>query len=245
MRSAYDEAEIFTSLSSIFKYQRPKTGGASATLAAPAVIDDEDLTFLKTGFSTGDHVLVGSSLQQMIYKLGTIPSGSEAIPITRPVDLAHDNGAPVLEMVELNLGYIEEASASLGGSSSVPSVGAANSNGKIWRGRPDVGDLTISWAQRASSPENLLSAYGINENNVRGDGSPGDPWRALVHPREMGTQRDYAYGLVGLLQDGRIGTLWILNPVPNVSINTSLGAKNQPGVWTVGCTYSHKLYVVE
>lgn len=240
MRAIADDAEILSRLQSIHKLQVPLESPVETTVTAAGEVDDAELTFAKAGFIADRFVLVGSGLGQCAYEIESIPSGSEPIPLKVPLFFAHAIGERVAMMENIHLGYIEEASATLGGSSTQASVGAANANGKIWTGDPEMGDLSVSWAQRASSLENILSAYGINEGRVVGNGSPGDPYRALVHPDTIGEQRDYAYLLKGRLKNNSILNVLFLNPTPTVSINTALGAKSAPATWQVGCLYTHK-----
>ncbi len=241
MRAVADDAEIISRLMSMHKLVVPLTGVVETTLTAAGAVDDDELDFLKTGFSAGNIVMVGTGLGQCVYELGTIPAGDEPIPVKLPLMFDHALGERVVKLDDLHLGYIEEASATLSGSSTQASVGAANANGKIWTGDPEMGDMGVSWGQRASSLENILSAYGINEGRVVGDGTPTNPYRGLVHPDTIGEQRDYAYLGKSRYKNNKILNIAFLNPTPTVSINTAIGAKNSPAVWTVGCLYTHKV----
>lgn len=246
MRAAADDAEILSKLRWIRKLAVPLTGAVTTTLETAAAVDATELDFLKTGFTIGKHVLVDAGTKQMVYRLGTIPAAAEPIPITKwPVQFAHAAAAPVKLLSEIDLGYIEEGSASLSGSSSTQSVSAANARGRIWQSEPDVGDLSISWGQRASSLENILSAYGMDEGLLKGDGTVNNPYRAMVHPDTMGTQIDFAYWLSGLQKNGKVLNMFLLNPTPTIAANTAFGAKNQPAVWTVGCLYTHKFIWID
>lgn len=245
MRALADDGEILSKLLRIKKLTVPLTGGVSAALTASPAANALALAFLKTDFTAGDWVLVDTGTNQSAYRLGTIPAGSDPIPITRPVDFQHAIGAAVKKMTEIDLGYIEEGSATLGGSSNVASVGAANAAGRIWQGDPDIGDLSISWGQRAASLENLASMYGMDESLVKGNGTANNPYRLLVHPDTMGAQREYAYLLSGRYKNTRTLNMLLLNPTPTISVNSAFGAKNAPLVATVGCLYTHKLLWVE
>jgi hypothetical protein len=242
MRAAADDAEILSKLIRITKYFVPTTSTVETVLTADVDIDDIELPFLKTGFTTGAWVLVGSGTNQALIQLGTVPADSSPIPVEMPAPFAWPTGTRVALCTAVDLGYIEEGSASLSGSSSTPSVGAANANGKIWQGDPDVGDLGISWGQRASSMEVLADAYGFDETLVKGDGTAGDPRRLLVHPDVLGTMRDYAFVLSGLKKNGVTMNMGIFNPTPTLNVNTAFGAKAQPAVWTVGCLYTHMMF---
>lgn len=240
MRAAADDAEILSKLRFGRKLVVPLAAPVATTLETDAAIDDEELDFLKTGFTVGKHVLVDAGTKQMVYRLGAIPADTAPIPIVKwPAQFDHEAGADVKLLSEIDLGYIEEGGITLAGSSSTQSVGAANANGKIWQGSPDVGDLSASWGQRASSLENLLSAYGIPEDRLTGDGTTNNPYRAMVHPDVMGTQVDYAYWFSGLYKNGKVFNRLLLNPTPTIAVNSALGAKNQPMVVTVGCLYTH------
>lgn len=245
MRSATDDAEILSSLLRIRKLAVPLTAPVVAALTADAAEDADELAFAKAGFTAGRWVLVDAGLKQSAYKLGTIPADTSPIPITRPADFAHLEDAPVKLLDDIDMGYIEEGSATFGGSSSTQSVGAANARGRIWQSEPDVGDLSVSWGQRAASVENILSMYGIPEDLVKGDGTASNPYRALVHPTTMGSQREYAYLLQGRYKNLKTGNVLILNPTPTITVNGAFGAKNAPMVCTVGCLYTHKLWWVE
>lgn len=240
MRAAADDGEILSSLSKIYKLSKPLTSPVVAALTTLSAVDAEELDFLKTGFVVDDFILVDSGTNQELFQIDSIPSGTEALPIKVPALLAHALDAAVVKLEKIDQGYIEEGSASFSGSSSTPSVGAANAVGKIWQGSPDLGDLGISWGQRASSLEVILSAYGINESLMKGDGTAGNPYRALVHPSVIATQRDYAYLLQGLHKNGATLNVALLNPTPTININAAFGAKNAPAVWTVGCVFTHK-----
>jgi hypothetical protein len=241
MRAAADDAEILSKLRWIRKLTVPLTAPVTAPLTAAAAVSETALTFLKTGFTVGKHVLVDSGTNQMVYRLGAIPSGSEAIPIVKwPTQSPHEIGALVRLLTEIDLGYIEDGGASLSASSSTGSVSAANARGKIWQSEPDIGDLSVSWGQRASSLENIASAYGMDESGVKGDGTTNNPYRLLVHPNTMGGQIEYAYWLSGLYKNNKVCNMLLLNPTPTIAVNTAFGAKNQPAVFTVGCLYTHK-----
>jgi hypothetical protein len=246
MRAAADDAEILSKLRWIRKLTVPLSSPVTAALTAAADVDDTELDFLKTGFTVGKHVLVDAGTKQMVYRLGTIPADDEPIPIVKwPAQFAHEIGAAVKLLSELDLGYIEEGGATLSGSSSTGSVSAANARGKIWQSEPDIGDLGISWGHRAASLENIASAYGMDESGVKGDGTTNNPYRLMVHPNTMGTQIDYAYWLSGLYKNNKIGNLLLLNPTPTIAVNTAFGAKNQPAVFTVGCLYTHKFIWID
>lgn len=240
MRAAADDAQIVSRLRWLRKLTVPLSAPTTTTLETAAAKDDDTLDFLKTGFTTGKRVLVDSGTKQMMYTLGAIPVDSTAIPITKyPAQFAHEAGAAVKLLSEIDLGYIEEGSATFSASSSTASVGAANASGRIWQGAPDIGDLSVSWGQRAASLENILSAYGIDESLLEGDGNADNVYRAMTHPDTMGTQKDYLYWLSAIYKGGQIFNRIILNPTPTIQVNTAVGAKNQPAVYTVGCIYTH------
>ena len=245
MRTALDDPQILSKLRKIRKYTVPLTLPVSAPLETVATLDGLTLDFLKTGFAVGNYVLVDSGLQQSVYKLGAIPAAAEPIPVTRPVDFAHEAGALVKLLAELDLGYIEEGSATFSGSSSTTGVGAANAAGRIWQSDPDIGDLSCSWQQRAASPENIAAMYGMDESYVKGDGTTGDPYRVMVHPNTMGGQVEYAYHLTGYYKDRTTLNCLLLNPSPTITVNSAFGAKNAPMLCTVGCVYTHKLLWID
>ncbi len=244
MRAAADDAEILSSLIRIKKYVLQSESGASATLTGASLEDALMLPFAKAGFTTGDAVLVGSGTQQHLNFLGTIPDDTDPIPVVIPSPFAYPTGTIVREMVGVDLGYIEEGSASFAGSSTTASVGAANAAGNIWYGKPRIGELTASWGQRASSLENIASAYGLADSRVKGAGTTENPYRLLVHPDNMASQTTFAYALEGLLNDGRVLRRYLLNPRPLINISTAFGAADNPAVWTVGCSYTHSLDVI-
>ncbi len=244
MRAIADDAEILSKLQSIHKLQVPLTGVVETTVSTAGEVDDATLAFLKTGFAANAYVMVGSGLGQCVYEIASIPADTSPIPLKVPLMFDHAEDERVVLLQSLHLGYIEEQAATLSGSSTQASVGAANANGKIWTGDPEMGDMGISWGQRASSLENILSAYGINEGRVKGDGTTNNPYRALVHPDIIGEQRDFAYLLKGRYKNNKVLNFVLLNPTPTVSINTTFGAKNAPAVWNVGCLYTHKIWWV-
>lgn len=240
MRSAHDDAEILSRMRWLRKLTVPLTTPVEAVLTSDAAEDDDELDFLKTGFTVGDHVLVDAGVQQMVYRLGAIPADDAPIPIVKwPAQFDHASGAAVKLLSEIDLGYIEEGGLTPGGSSSTQSVSAANARGKIWQSDPDIGDLSISWGQRAGSLENIAAMYGMDEGYVKGDGTTNNPYRLLVHPDRMGTQVDFAYWFSGLYKNAKIYNRLFLNPTPTITVNGSMGAKNQPMVCTVGCLYTH------
>ena len=245
MRSIADDAEILSRLISIQKLVKPLTTPLTTLVTADGDIDDPSLAFAKAGFSASKYNQVGEGLRQCVYQIDSIPADAAPIPLKVPLLFAHAEDEVVSLLNDINLGYIEEGSATESGSSSTASVGAANANGKIWQSAPEMGDMGISWGQRAYSLENVLSQYGIDESHVRGDGTAGDPYRALVHPDNIGTQRDYAYLLTGLYKNNKVCNLLLLNPVPTITVNSAFGAKNNPAVVTVGCMYTHKALWVE
>lgn len=245
MRALADDAEILSKLLRIKKLTVPLTTPVTAALTADAAVDDDELDFLKTGFTLADWVLVDTGTKQSAYRLGTIPAADEPIPITRPADFAHLTGAVVKKLSEIDMGYIEEGSATLSGSSSTASVGAANASGRIWQSDPDIGDLGISWSQRAASLENMASMYGMDESLIKGTGVTADPYRLMVHPDTMGKQLDFAYLLSGRYKNTKTLYMLLLNPTPTISVNSAFGAKNAPMTCQVGCLYTHKLVWVE
>lgn len=244
MRAAYDDAEILSSLRHINKYYLPLTGLVSTTLTGPADEDDDELPFAKAGFALGNNILVGAGMNQHVNVLGAIPENTDPIPVAYPIPFDYLSGTLVRKLVKVDCGLIEEGGIQIAASSTIPNAGAANAAGKVWLGEPDVGEFTASWGQRAHSLENVLSQYGIHEGRMKGTGTAEDPYRALVHPSNVGTQRDYAYELVATLNDGRLFRRFLLNPRPSISASGGWGAKNTPVVVQVGCQYTHKFDVI-
>jgi hypothetical protein len=232
--------EVLAKLAKIYKFYKPVTSPVVDSVPGALALDDAVITVQTfASVSTGDYLIVEGTGRMDLLKLGTKPGSAGAIPLLeRPVCFAQEAGAIITVASRKDLGYIEDAGASLSASASKTGIGAANSRGPIVYIDGDTPEITVGWAQRESSERNILQSFGIHEDSVRGTGVANDPYRGIISADNIGSEANLAFRIASLLANGKTKNFDLLNCFPEVSVSANIVSKGQPTVWgvSVKCT---------
>lgn len=232
-------SKVLTRLKKIEKFYIPQTSPVNDTLAAAIVTDDTDVevtTF--SSFATGDFVIANGGGGMELNQLGTKPGSAAPIPVVRPWHLAQPLAGKISKATRVDLGYIEESSAQIGATSSTSPVGAANSQVSIATIDGDVADPALTFAIRESDLRNILFAFGVDEDQIKGTTVGGaDPFRAFINASNIGSQSNFCLRLSGLLADGSTQYLDVMDCRQELAVAHAFGAKGNPGVWNISVKF--------
>lgn len=233
--------ELAKRLRKLEKFYIPTTAPVTDPTTVAIVADDEDITVTTLGsFTTGADIIVVGTGRMELNRLGTVP-GLGAIPVIRPFSLAQDAGAIVSIASRKDFGYIEDAGGSFASSSSKTGIGAANAGGAIAYLDGDTPEQQFSWAVRESSLRNILSAYGIDEDAIKGDGTDADPYRGLISADNIGSQANFCLRASGLLVSNKFLYFDMWNCTPEVSVSAQFIGKGQPTTWNMSVKFTDML----
>ena len=234
--------ELAKRLRKLEKFVIPTTTPTLDTTAAVINADGVDVTVTTfASWATGDHVIVTGSGRMELNRLGTKPGVSGPIPVVRPWSLAQASGAEIAKAQKNDLGYIEDAGGTFSSSSSKTGIGAANAGGAIAYLEGDTPEQQFAWSQRESNLRNILAAYGIDEDSIKGAGTDADPYRGLVSADNIGGQTNFCLRASGLLVNGKYLYFDLWNCTPEVSVSAQFVAKGQPTTWGLSVKYTDML----
>jgi hypothetical protein len=215
--------EILEKIEKVFKYTVPASGGQSTTLSAEALAGDSAIALTsETGFADGEHVFIYGSETELVTLLDV-----DAVPnttLTRKLAFAHASGSVVSEVVQADLGYIEEGGINVSANFSQSPIGAANARSAIAYIAAEGGEMSMNFGLREANLRNILSSFMIDESALSGAGTATDPYTAIVGRDTIGSQLNHAYRGVCRLINGKTWTVDFLNCAPEVAFSGAIGA---------------------
>lgn len=238
--------ELARFLKTIKKFYIPTTTPTVDTTAAAILVDDDDVTVSTfASWATGDDIIVEGTGGMELNKLGTKPGSSAPIPVVRPFMLAQDTAASIKKATMKDLGYIEDAGGTFATSASKTGIGAANARSAIAYIDGDTPEQQFSFSLRESSLRNIATAYGADEDSIRGTGTSTDPYRLLIAPDTIGSQGNFCLRASGLYVNGKTLHADIMNCFPEVNVSAQFVGKGSPTVWGVSVKFTHLVWWVE
>lgn len=230
-----NEQAIFQKLTSIDAY-RIATGTFGDTTSADAITPPDTSVAVDgtLNFTDGDPIFVVGSGGLELDEIVGAPVGSPLV-LRRPLMIAQDAGARIVEAVRLPLGHIGEDSATFSAASTSTPIPAATSSSPI--GHFFVpGDLTGAFSLITMSPRSVAIAFGQAEN-TSGTGTSASPTQQLVNGQTIGTAGLLCFRAAGLLKDGTFCEVDFLDATVagTATINIS-GKALRPIPVSFGCT---------
>lgn len=234
---------ILKSLRKIEKFYVPTTTPVVDVLSAAVAAAAAAVTVTTFGsWATADDIIVVGSGGMELNRFGTKPGSAAPIPLRRPAVLAQDTGAVISKATRADLGYIEDAGGSFGGSASKTGIGAANAVGAIAFIDGEPAEPSFSWGVRESDLKNILGAYGIDEDAIVGAGTDADPYVAYIGSDNIGSAANFCLRLSGLLVNNRTQYAELWNCTPEVNISAAFGGKGTPVVWNMSVKYTKSIF---
>lgn len=223
-------SELFKYLNSVKKYTIQTSSGGDTTTTEAIVAGDTafDVT-ATTNFTTGDYAMVDGSGGTELVKLGTVAS---TMPVTRPMIIAQNTGARLVEAVEADLGHVAEGGIQFGGSATITEIKAATSRTAI-AFIADAAILTWTIPLLGYNNLNLLAAFGATESEA-GSGSAAAPYAALIGQDTVNTQTLFCLRATGVRHDSKIVEVDFLDCTVEVNVNVTIGAPNPDGITMTG-----------
>jgi hypothetical protein len=212
--------EVFQYLTTMYKFVE-KTGTHGSTTASEAITADMADTDVasETNFANGDFVLISGSGGVEISNAATVSAGNLAWD--RPVQIAQDTGATIVEASRIDVGHIGEEGVTFGGTQTITPINAATSRtplGYIIQ----AAELTFSVPMLGTNNLNLQSVFGVTEGE-QGAGTPSDPYVAVIDGNTIGTQGLSAWRAVGSLYGGEIIEIDFLGVTVEINVSRNIG----------------------
>lgn len=237
--------ELARFLRSIEKFYIPTTTPTVDTTNAAIVQDEATVTVTTFApWATDDYIIVEGTGGMELNQLGTKPGSAAPIPVRRPFMLAQDTGASIRRALRKDLGYIEDAGGTFTTAASKTGVGAANARSAIAYIDGDTPEQAFSFNLRESSLRNIASAYGADEDAIRGLGTTVNPYRLLIGPNTIGSAANFCLRASGLYVNGKTLYADIMNCFPEVAVSAAFVAKGQPTVWNMSVKFTHLVWWV-
>lgn len=185
---------------STFGIIRDAAAGGSTTLSAAASATDTTLTVAdETGFAAGDYLRVSGGSGMEIHRIESATTGS--ITLKDQLVFDHLNGAAVEEVTKVDIGDITDDGVTRDTEVETSEVRAATQAGTYATLVTNVNGR-VSANLLCHSLENVLLSLGIDEANIRGTGTAGDPYIADLTFNDIGTLANHACYFNGALNDG-------------------------------------------
>lgn len=224
--------EILEKIEKVFKYTVPAAGGQSTTLSADVAAGASAIALTsETGFADSEYAFIYGSETELVQLLDV--DAEPNTTLTRTLAFAHISGSVVSEVVEADLGFIEEGGINVSANFSQSPIGAANARSAIAYIAAEGGEMSMNFGLREANLRNVLAAFMIDESSLSGNGTATNPFTAIVGRDTIGSQLNHAYRGVCRLINGKTWTIDFLNCAPEVAFSGAIGAKGQPPVWNV------------
>jgi hypothetical protein len=238
-------AELARFLRSIEKFYIPTTTPVLDTISAPITADAAAVTVTTfASFASSDYVFVDGAGGLELNQLGTKPGSSAPIPVVRPFMLAQPAGAAIKKVTRQDLGFIEDAGGTFTTAASKTGIGAANSRAAIAYIDGDTPEQQFSFSLRESSLRNIATAYGADEDAIKGNGTTADPYRLLIGRSNIGSAANFCLRAKGLLVSGKTLNADIMNCFPEVNVSAQFVGKGSPTVWGVSVKFTDIVFWV-
>lgn len=237
MSSIPSVSSIIKSLTSmsLFKIQ-PTTPGDTTTTSALAREAATIPVAAITGFAdTEPFFIVGSGGTELNAVSGT-PAGTDIVP-ARPIALAQDSGARVVEAIEYPLGHVAEGSARLTGTSTTTPIPAATAQVPIGY-LSSGGALGFALSLLSFDTRSLALAFGQDELET-GAGTSSDPWTTVIGQLSVGTHSLACIRGRAVRKDGKTVEVDFLDCTVTVNADVNFSGKAVNAIAVAGSCTSH------
>jgi hypothetical protein len=214
--------EVFQYLNTFYKFTEATGTHGSSTTNEAITVDMADVDLVASGgtnFTNGDFLLISGSGGVEISKLAT--KTTDNLAFDRPVQIAQDAGAIVVEAVRTDLGHVGEEGVTFGGTQTITPINAATS-------RTPLGyiiataELTFSVPLLGTNNLNLQTVFGVTEAE-NGVGTAADPYAVVIDGNTIGTQGLQGYRAVGQLYGGEIIEIDFLGVTTEINVSRNIG----------------------
>jgi hypothetical protein len=207
-------------------------GSTTTTEAITADMADTDVT-ANTNFVANDYVLISGSGGVEVSKIGT--SAATNFIWDRPIQIAQDSGAAVVEASVIDLGHVAEDGITWGGTQTITPINAATSRTPLGYIIASA-ELTFSGTLLGTNNLNLQTSYGATEGE-QGAGTAADPYVAVIDGNTIGTQALMALRLTGSLYGGESIEVDLLGVTVEINVSRNMGGTAVQGFTVNGkCT---------
>jgi len=238
--------ELARFLQSIEKFYIPTTTPFVDTTNAAILADAANVTVTNfAGWANDDYFFVEGTGGMELNQLGTKPGSAAPIPVVRPFMLPQDTAATMRRALRKDLGFIEDAGGTFATSATKTGIGAANSRSAIAYIDSDTPEQSFSFNLRESSLRNIATAYGADEDAIRGLGTTANPFRLLIGRGNIGSAPNFCLRAQGLLVSGKTLVADIMNCFPEVAVSAVFVGKGSPTVWNVSVKFTDVIWWVK
>jgi len=191
--------ELWVAVSEFGIFRDAAAGGSTVLSAAGSAADTSLTVSDETGFAANDMIRVSGGSGMEVHQVDT--TGAGTITLKDELVFDHLNGAAVIEVVRVDIGDITDDGVTRDTEVETSEIRAATQAGTYATLVTNVNGR-VSANLLNHSMENLLLSLGIDEANIRGTGTSGDPFIADITFNDIGTLANHACYFVGALNDG-------------------------------------------
>jgi len=175
------------------------------------------------GAQDGDLIRIGTGDTMEIAVVASATTGQ--ITIDQGLEFDQPSGVPVVEVVKIDAGHVEESGVDFAVSEDIFEAGAATSPKTLVRKTVRI-TQAITWPSIEWSSNLFARAFGIPQSALDGTGTATDPYRAAVNSDLIKTVTNASVYVVCTTEGGDIVEFqgWQLTPDLNKSWNISRNA---------------------
>ena len=197
-----------------------ETAGTPGSTTSDAVYAAGDLVISVTSeanFAANDVIRVGTANEMEVQIVETTAAGS--ITLESALAFGHISGIPVVEQQRVNLGDISDDGVTRESSVERTEIRACTQAG-VYATLVTNASARVSWNMLNHSLENVMFALGMDESNISGAGSAGDPFIADINPDSFNELNNIGVYFTGTLRDGTTFEIqgWNCDFDPNLTI---------------------------
>lgn len=212
--------EVFQYLTTMYKFVEATGthGSTTTTEAITADMADTDIVS-NSNIANGDFILISGSGGVEISAVGT--TGATNLTWDRPLQIAQDSGALVVEATRIDVGHVGEEGVTFGGTQTITPINAATSRTPLGYIIQSA-ELTFSVPLLGTNNLNLQTVFGATEGE-QGAGTPSDPYVVVVDGNTIGTQGLSGWRAVGSLYGGEIIEIDFLGVTVEINVSRNIG----------------------